>query len=502
MDAERILVGTVRGARDGRHIVVRRDGKVSEVIFEGGYRPLIGGDVVGTVRSTPDGVNRMTLRENVLDIILEGRTRIFPTGARPDLTARILAKILSRSRSAVLAPGSGVSMERSPVSHDPDLAWAMAAFQPEAERLSIALNVIDVQAVAKAAWQRTSLRDLTLPADVEGSRRAMSDLSRLLRSGFSPDCNRMIEHYTGNHEISVNFVLPYSPFSGALGFAREVARMDAGTFPDVTMTMAESRRLSAARHVALALAHNRLGAGQGIQADPDLSDRTAHMAACFADAAASLAFLASGGRREAIEEYAALRQASLHFGYFPGTGEFREGVLVDATHRAIREALTARITDGMGAREIVSAAVRIARRTAFPSSRFTLGPGGPTTEEAAEAAYAAEAVGRDLRDASRSEVEEMAVRYRRDLRALVEEHSGSEESSARMLAFGSVHIPMRMSSVFEDETAPLPVHRDKAVASAAEEVAKRDRLAARIVARRPKPSDADAIEFGEPSPGM
>ena len=50
MDAERILVGTVRGARDGRHIVVRRDGKVSEVIFEGGYRPLIGGDVVGTVR--------------------------------------------------------------------------------------------------------------------------------------------------------------------------------------------------------------------------------------------------------------------------------------------------------------------------------------------------------------------------------------------------------------------------------------------------------------------
>ena len=342
------------------------------------------------------------------------------------------------------------------------------------------------------------ISEVVAPTDAEGGQAVASQIGTLVKAALTQagvDPGKVRQTVVGCPGVP-------DQETGAVKYAPNIRGIDAIDFRAAVAQVTGTPVLLENDVNLAVLGEQWLGAGQGIQADPDLSDRTAHMAACFADAAASLAFLASGGRREAIEEYAALRQASLHFGYFPGTGEFREGVLVDATHRAIREALTARITDGMGAREIVSAAVRIARRTAFPSSRFTLGPGGPTTEEAAEAAYAAEAVGRDLRDASRSEVEEMAVRYRRDLRALVEEHSGSEESSARMLAFGSVHIPMRMSSVFEDETAPLPVHRDKAVASAAEEVAKRDRLAARIVARCPKPSDADAIEFGEPSPGM
>jgi len=419
-------------------------------------------------------------------------------GMRPDLTARVLAKLLSRARSAVMAPGAGISIERMPVSSDPNLAWAMAAFQPEAERLSIALNVIDVQAVARAQWQQSSLRDLTLPADIEGSRRTMNDLTRLLRSGFHPECNRMVEQHTGNREISVNFVLPYSPFTGALGFARNVAMMDVGTFPDVSLTVSEARRLSSARHVALALAHNRLGAGAGIQADVEGSPRAAHMAACFADAAAALAFIADGGRPEAVAEYADLKEASLYYGYDMAADRLREGVLTEATHRAIRAAAARTSFEGASAKEIVTEAVRIARRTALPAARFSMEE-RPLSSEAASAQAAAERVGRDLRDASHQDVQEMSEAYRRDLAFLVDEHRPNEAASARLVAFGAVHVPLRMDRVFDEETRSLPSHREKAVADISALVANRDRLANRIKAKAGRHSEDEEIEFGEPA---
>lgn len=492
-----IIVGTVRGTRNGKHVVVRRDGSTIDVAFNGSASPLIGGDVIGQLSYGDFGEARMTLRRSVLDILLEGKTRIFPMGARADLTARLIAKLLARSRSAVMAPGAGVSIERMPVSDDPDLAWAMAAFQPEAERLSIALNVIDVQAVARAPWQQSTLRDLTLPADIEGSRRTMDDLSRLLRSGFHPDCNRMVEQHTGNREISVNFVLPYSPFTGALGFARDAAMMNHATFPAVTMTSGEARRLSSAKQVALALAHSRLGAGAGIQADVEGSPRAAHMAACFADAAAALAFLAAGGRRLAVAEYADLKEASLFHGYDMAAGRLRNGVLAEATHRALRAAAASPVAEGGSAREIVSEAVRIARRTALPSARFAIEE-RPLSSEAANAQAAADRIGRDLRDASRVEVDGMAASYRRDIAGLVEEHRGNEAAAARLVAFGSVHVPLRMDRVFDEETRSLPSHRDRSVAEASAQVANRDRLANRIRTKAARQDD-DAIEFGEPA---
>lgn len=494
-----IVVGTVRAVRNGRHVVVRRDGSTIDVTFDGNASPLIGGDVIGRVTYGDFGEARMTLRKSVLDVILEGKVQIFPMGMRPDLTARALAKMLSRAKSAVIAPGEGISIERSPVSSDPDLAWAMAAFQPEAERLSIALNVIDVKAVARSDWQPAALRDLTLPADIEGNRRAMNDLARLLRSGFHPDCNRMVENHTGNREISVNFVLPYSPFAGALGFARDVARMDIGIFPAVTMTISEARRLSSARYVALALAHNRLGAGRGIQADVGGSPRAAHMAACFADAAAALAFLASGGRRKAVEEYALLKEASLRYGIDGATGTLRDGVLEEATGRALRSALAASMPEGATPKQIVSEAARIARRTALPAARFS-GAHVPNDEEAAAADAAAARIARDLRDAPASEVIRLSKSYRKDIAALVDEHRGSEAASARLLAFGAVHVPMRMDRVFEEETRSLPAHSDAEVARATEVISSRDRLARRILARRL--TEDDSIEFGEPVPGF
>lgn len=492
-----IIVGTVRAVRNGRHVVVRRDGSTIDVVFDGPAAPLIGGDVIGQIRYGDFGEARMTLKKSVLDILLEGKARIFPMGMRPDLTARVLAKLLARSKSAVMAPGSGLSIERMPVSQDPDLAWAMAAFQPEAERLSIALNVIDVQAVARSHWQPSNLRDLTLPADIEGSRRTMADLARLLRSGFHPECNRMVEQHTGNHEISVNFVLPYSPFSGALGFSRDVAYMDVGTFPDVSLSISETRRLSSARYIALALAHNRLGAGRGMQADVGGSPRASHMAACFADAAAALAFLASGGRPEAVDEYALLKEASLHFGVSPD-GTLREGVLVEATHRAIRAAGNVAVDENWTPKQIVSEAARIAKKTALPASRFGFdGLGSPTEKEALDAAAAADSIGRDVRNASREEVEAMAEIYRGDIASLVAEHAASDTAAARLVAFASVHVPLRMDRVFEEETREIPVHANKEVEKASSVISNRDRLARRIRSRGP--AEDEVIEFGEPN---
>ena len=44
-----IIIGTVRGTRNGRPVVVLRDGKTMDVNFEGGQKPLIGSDVIGRV---------------------------------------------------------------------------------------------------------------------------------------------------------------------------------------------------------------------------------------------------------------------------------------------------------------------------------------------------------------------------------------------------------------------------------------------------------------------
>jgi len=490
-----IVVGTVRGTRkDGKHIVVRRDGRVMDVLFDGDHSPLIGGDVIGRVRFDEEGTARMTLKPSVLDALLEGKATIYLLGSRPDLTARRFAKMLARSKSAVMSPGQGASIERSPVSEDPDLQWALDAFQPEAERLNIALNVIDIQTVARSEWQKSSLRDFALPADVEGNRRAMNDLMKLLRTGFTPQCNRMIEMHSGEREISVNFVLPYSPFMGAHGFAREVSRMSSGYLPNVTMTIRESRRLSSARNIALALAHNRLGAGRGIQANVETSPRTLHMAACFADAAASLAFIAYGGRRTAVYEYADLKEASLHFGRIGKTDELQPGVLAEATHKAIRAAAAADMPFGASAKDIVNAAVRIAKRVALPANRFSLEEGDRCTPQEARSAeviaghMATEIMAMDFDDLLR-----LGDGYKKDIEALVDEFRDSPEAAARLLTFAPVYVPDRLRRIFDEAVAELPEIRDLGLASKSID---KDKLAMRIRARA-KQAD-DEIEFAVP----
>jgi hypothetical protein len=494
-----VTVGTVRGTRnDGRHVLVRRDGTTMDVRFEGSIKPLVGADVIGRISYSRVGEAVMTLKPSLSEALLEGNARIMTAGSNPDLTARMLAKMLARSKSATIAPGVGSSIRRSPTSADPDLSWALSKFGPEADRLRVALNVIDVQKVARSIWQNSDLRDGSLPADIEGSQRSMNELVRLLRSGFHPACSRAIETYTGNREISVNFVLPYSPFAGAHGFAREASRMDLGTAPRIDMSISEARRLSSARTLALAIAHKALSAGAGMQADVTQSPRAAHLANCIADAAAVLAFLADGGRRQAVEEYAALKESSFYFGVAEDAETARPGVLVEATHNVMKAALEERMGEGMSMRAILSTSARLAKKHAFGVRRFEQDAERLTTEELDAGAEAANRIAIDLRDHSGEPVVlECAEAYRDELRALVDEYEGDRIASTRLQTFGQLHAPHAFWAIFEEETAHLS--EDAYAPTVSQMIADRSMLADRLRRARSRPAvEDDVIEFAEP----
>lgn len=494
----KVLVGTIRGERDGKHVVVGRDGSVTDVIFEGDVVPRRGGDVIGRISYNKFGEATMSLRPTLLDALIEGDVKITMVGSRPDLTARALAKLLARSKSAMISPGKGSSMERMTQTDDPDLAWAMGAFKPEADRLGIALNVIDVQKLARSIWENSKLRDGSLPADIEGNRRSMNDLVKLLRSGFHPECSRMVENYTGKREISVNFVLPYSPFNGASGFARTASFMDNGVMPITTMTVSEARRLSSARTMALALAHNKL-LGGGLQADVMQSRRAAHLANCFADSAAVLTFLASGGRREVAEEYADLKESSLFFGLDQTEDIANDGVLVESTHKAIRKALGSDLGEGADIKDIVALSARLAKRYALPAARFNAEKDAVLPDEITSAVEAANRVGADLRGSDYEARQACGEIYRSELRTLVDEHSGNKVSAQRLITFGRLNVPHGMREIFIEETAGLIPSQEDAPMNSLDLFGGKAKLVDRLRMAKASASANDGlIEFAEP----
>lgn len=495
----KILVGTVRAKKDnGRYVVVGRDGAVMDVLFEGRQAPLIGGDVIGRVKYNKVGEAVMSLRRTLLDALLEGNANITLLGSRPDLTARTLAKILARSKSAMISPGKGSSIDRMSETDDPDLAWALSVFKPEADRSGVALNVIDVQKVARSVWDNAKLRDGTLPADIEGNKRSMGDLIRLLRAGFHPECSRMIETYTDKREISVNFILPYSPFIGASGFARTAAGMSNSIMPTTTMTVSEARRIGSARTIALGLAHEKLISGK-VQADVMQSRRSRHLANCFADAAASIAFLASGGRSQVVEEYADLKEASIFFGLDTTEDVVRDGVLVEATHGVIRKVLAADIQPGMSSADTVALARRLATRYALPFIRFAGERDEVTADEIDGAVLAANRIGVDLRDFDAVVTPLCENVYRTELRSLVDEFSADPVTAQRLVTFGRLNIPHGMDEIFREETDGLVPDFEDTPASIVRSIGKSDRFVDRLKKARSAQDDG-LIEFAEARP--
>lgn len=504
-----IIVGTVRARKsDDVYMVVTKDGTTVDVAFDGDTKPLIGGDVVGNLSYGIYGEPRLSLKNSLTAALLDAGATVMIGGSRPDLTVRLLAKFLARSKSAVIAPGRGMSIQRMPQSADPDLDWAMRTLAPEADRRQIALNVIDVKAVATSVWQTSSLRDFSLPADVEGNRRSMLELSRVLRSGFNPVCSRMVENLSGNREISVNFVLPYSPFAGTIGFARNVAYMGASFFPFVEMTQSDARRLSSAKMIGLAMAHNVLGAGGMSQADVEQSPRTKHMANCFADALTALAYLTTGGEPKIVEEYADLRESSLCFGYDTGNWRLFDGVREEATHLSIRAAIREfhdkKLGFDVAPSDLVAMAVRIAKRTAFPAITFAADAGGVSDTEMNDATAAANRVACDLRPADADVYDAAGERYAFELRQLVAEHGNNPMSASRLVIFGGLHMPLKMDAVFNRETFDLSSKLDLDSARVSEDVGKRlnQQLTDRIRMTRTEKADVQALQFGEPLVGQ
>lgn len=141
--AQRLILGTVRGRIGGqRHTVALTDGSVLRVQFEGEVMPRIGADVIGILDDS-SGENRIELVPDVAKRMLKGkRTKIIPFG-RPDVTARMLAYLLDGTGPALIRPGVGGIIERTPIIKDPDLRWALSILEPEAARLGLALNVVD-----------------------------------------------------------------------------------------------------------------------------------------------------------------------------------------------------------------------------------------------------------------------------------------------------------------------------------------------------------------------
>lgn len=498
-----IIVGTVRARRnDDEFVVVRRDGTVLDVTFKGDIKPVMGGDVVGRLHFDDVGKAEMHLRESVLDVIMEGSHRIIMMGSRTDITARMLAKLLARSKSAVVSPGAGVSIERAPVSEDQNLNWALDAFQGEAARRGVALNVIDVQAVARTNWETQSLRDSSLPADVEGSIRSLNDLTILLRGGFTPHCSRMTEELTGNKEISLNFILPYSPFTTPSAYARQLAGMDNLSFPTVSMDLDEARKFCAARTIALGMAHNCLGAAEGLQADVESSPRARHIAACFADAAAALLYLRDGGRSTVVAEIADLKEASLHFGqtrFSTTEGALKDGVLINATHKAVRAAFGSDVPHDATMREIVTAAIKIAKRVALPASRFSVDQEKDvaTDREIKAAERVAKNVGiafEDMTDDQRFSAEE---RYRYEIRQLVDEFAPNENASARLCLYESYLVADDLKFVFNEEAGHLYELTNPTNEDARRSVVNRDKLTIRIKGRQASSELEDDLQFGE-----
>lgn len=497
-----VVVGTVRARlSNDTYVVVCRDGTQMDISFEGEKRPLVGGDVVGRLHFDDFGHPRMYLKDSVLDVILEGSHKIYVLGQRPDLTARMLAKFLARSKSAVVSPGSGISIERAPVSNDEDLNWALNMFREESERRGAALNVIDVQALARANWQQSMLRDLALPADIEGNQRALGDLTVLLRAGFKPFCSRIVEKHSGRKEISVNFILPYSPFLGATGYAREIGAMGMYSFPTIRMKTFEARRFCAARTIALGMSHNFLGPAENIQADVESSERAKHLAACFADAAAALAFLSSGGRRTVLAEIADIKEASLFYGQsiaHTTAGVVQEGVLTQATHKAIRAAFAADLPLDASMRDIVATAARIARKVALPASRFGNENGRDvvTVDELKSATLVANQIGVMIDRASPSVKQELQRTYREEIRQLVEECQDSENASARLILYEQYNVPHGMRKILEEEAGHLFELSKPKTAAGVQAALNRDKLASRIKNLKSSLED-DLLQFGE-----
>lgn len=429
---ERLVTGTVRARQGNRYVLVRPDGEQLLVGLEGIETPLIGVDVIGML-SGSDGDLRMRLVPDVTRELLKGRARIIPMG-RPDLTARMLAKLLQGTSPASIRPGIGGMIDRTAGSADPDISWALSILGPEAMKAGIALNVIDPMALADSAWEDAKLQEEILPADTSGENRALGDLRRLLNAGMAPACCRTITRIGRGAEVpSVDFVMPYSPFATGMSWSADVGRAWNDEIVAMSVPAADARKLSSFREMALAFAPRYLGRNKGPFAR--------HVEESFADVAAAIAFMNFGGSSMSVLRFQRLREAALARweppqDFPPATSEALAAVLTTAGQVQADEA-----------EEILQLAASIAKAHT------------PTSEEGlASLCSRADATGVfvDPSSAATATREAMTEAYAKDLQETVDRIKGSPRAMARMAMFGVYSVPEGFEDAFDAVLGPLP----------------------------------------------
>jgi hypothetical protein len=377
-------------------------------------------------------VPRMSLVPDVSRLILQGRCLISMSG-RPEITARMLAKVLAGAGDAVIRPGVGGIIERTPHVEDPCLAKALRSFAPAARRLGLALNVIDPTALAGAEWAEQSLKDDLLPADAVGDRRGLADLRKLMREGFSPACRRTIEEGSRGRKVSsVDFILPYSPFATGVSFSNAMGRAYRNEIVRFVIAPDEARLLSSYREIALAFAQRYLGRTR------EVPGATRHVEEAFADAAAAILFVKDGGNSFTVNKMALLREAALS--RWDGEGE-----APPATHLTLQRLLP-------GLNEYADADIDKILADAA-SAATSNAPRSIRALEATRAAATADEVFLDLETCSAGTTRALKRAYQRDLDETLSRLAKHPAAVERFANFGVVTAPLGMEDVFDAAVA-------------------------------------------------
>lgn len=429
----RLLVGTVRARQGAVHVVAFPDGTTRDIVLRGDEVPRIGGDVIGVVdldQPRPE----LRLVRDVAAHVLKGRTLISVSG-RPDVTARMLGRLLEGCGPAMVRPGEGGIIERTPEVSDPDLRWALDLIEPEALQVGLALNLVDPFPLASSPWSDAAFREDILPADVAGAGGAMGDLKAAIADGFRPSCRLTVQELArrggGDGPVrsvsSVDFVMPFSPFATGHSFSTLAGAARRGEVARRPLTITEARRISAFREMSLAFAQRHLGK---VRAEPGMRS---HVEDTFADVAAVTAFVKTGGPIEAALAFARLREAAL--ARWDGTGR-----APPATHVGLCQVVpTLPWIEVGGAAAIFAQAASVATSNA------------PRTAKALALAKAAASDADafvDLRALSPHARRRVAADYERDLRRVVTGLGGNQAALDRLARLGVTTVPAGLEATF------------------------------------------------------
>lgn len=446
-DNRQILLGTVRAIKRDRAVVRCADG--SGFIFKliDGKRPALGESIIGRVgKSTKGGL--LTLDLSKTEALPRGSSTLSFFGD-PAAAARLFKRFFT-SGAAAYAPGSGDTMRRCRTTGDADLDWALSVFDPESTRQGMALNVLDVRALAATPWVKESLSAL-LPSDTCDDPETTEALLACLRSGFSPTTRMILDTSLTESQESVDFSLPYNPLAGGWDWIRREGMQPRRSWPGATIDAASARRLSSARQMALAFASRILPRTSA--ADDDDAVRTAwrrRLANAFASAAAALAWSRSGGDVSVLETWHAARAAVPAALSEAGTEEERVTVLSEMTAPAIRRAI-----DADEGHPLLKQAAAIALATCIapenPADRQRM------TELAAQGVAARDAMFDDCDMIDPADRARRRTIWLSDLADVMTHLDHTEVAMERLATVGRSTVPMGFQDVFDLEMEAIGI---------------------------------------------